>query len=114
MSDISGGGLNNRMNVQPQQVQQKQVQHQQQQQQVQQHQAEQNIQQVMPQQVAPKEEFAPQFKYSSKPAYLSKEPFKSDVAPGLNGRFGFGDIIYTMAQAGKPSGACGGSFMAVA
>lgn len=52
--------------------------------------------------------------YSTRPNYLNKGAFKNDTAPGLNGRFGFGDIIYTMAQAGKPSGMCGGSFMAIA
>ncbi len=52
--------------------------------------------------------------YSSRPNYVNKGIFKKDNLPGLNKRVGFGDIIYTMAQAGKPSGACGGSFMAVA
>ena len=55
-----------------------------------------------------------QSSFASRPSYVNKGIFKQDPVPGLNKRFGFGDIIYTMAQAGKASGACGGNFMAVA
>ena len=55
-----------------------------------------------------------QSSYSTRPSYINKGAFKNDVTPGLNGKFGFGDIIYTMAQAGKAAGECGGNFMAIA
>ena len=52
--------------------------------------------------------------YQSRPDYVNKGTFKNDDLPGINKKFGFGDIIYTMAQMGKASGACGGNFMAIA
>ncbi|RAI16087.1 MAG: hypothetical protein DKM22_01015 [Candidatus Melainabacteria bacterium] len=52
--------------------------------------------------------------YSSRPNYLNKSLFAKDKTPGINRNFGFGDIIHTMAQAGKAAASCGGNFMAVA
>ena len=113
ISGVPGGNNNNiskqNAEIQNQQVQNQQIQHQNQQIQNQNHEVkkqDQNVQNNF--------DFRSQFDYSSRPSYMNKGIFKKDKFPGLNKRVGFGDIIYTMAQAGKPSGACGGSFMAVA
>ncbi|MBQ9688971.1 hypothetical protein IJV79_05005 [bacterium] len=52
--------------------------------------------------------------YSTRPSYMNKGTFRKDDLPGMNKRVGFGDVIYTMAQAGKAAGTCGANFMAIA
>lgn len=109
--NISGvpGGNNNNNNIQHQnpEIQNQQIQNQQnlnQKQEV----------QKQDQQVQNNFDFKSQLDYSSRPSYLNKGIFKKDNLPGLNKRVGFGDIINTMAQAGKEAGVCGSMFMAVA
>lgn len=106
ISGVPGGNNNNIPNQNPE-IQNQQIQNQQ-------NLNPQREVQKQDQQVQNNFDFRNQFDYSSRPSYMNKGIFKKDSFPGINKRVGFGDIIYTMAQAGKPSGACGGSFMAVA
>ena len=105
MSDISGAGNNNihiQQQVQPQNIQpQPQIQ------------PQENIQQQQSVQQQVFEEKS-MMTFATRPSYMNKGIFKKDSVPGINPNFGFGDILYTMAQAGKASGACGGNFMCIA